>query len=117
MTKLNIKKRMPDVLRTFLIYSMGIIMVVAIFLATFRLIAMLDESFNYRTVNGTVTMLGEEETNGRRVAFVEDSEGKEWRVYNSSLHLGEKVQLRVTTGDDAEIIDIVKIIDEGEGNK
>lgn len=117
MANLNIRKRIPDGLSTFLIYSMAIIIVVAIFLATLRLIAMLDESFNYRTVDGTVTMLGQEELNGRRVAFVEDTEGKEWRVYNSSLHLGEKVQLRVTTGDDAEIIDIVKIIDEGEGNK
>ena len=117
MANLSIRKRMPDGLSTFLIYSMVIIIVVAIFLATFRLIAMLDESFNYRTVDGTVTMLGQEELSGRRVAFVEDTEGKEWRVYNSSLHLGEKVQLRVTTGDDAEIIDIVKIIDEGEGKK
>lgn len=117
MANLNIEKRIPDGLRAAFIYSLGIIIVVAIFLATFRLIAMLDESFNYRTVDGTVTMLGQEELSGRRVAFVEDPEGKEWRVYNSSLHLGEKVQLRVTTGDDAEIIDIVKIIDEGEDNK
>ena len=117
MANLNIRKRMPDALRTAFIYSVGIIIVVAIFLATFHLIAMLDESFNYRTVDGTVTMLGQEELSGRRVAFIEDPEGKEWRVYNSSLHLGEKVQLRITTGDDAEIIDIVKIIDEGEDDK
>ena len=92
-------------------FAKGIFVGVAICLAVLALVTLITitvvspASDKYITQDAKVSAVYWDELHNERIVTLQDEDGEEWQVYNDTLRLGNKVEMRRDTKETPELSD------------